>query len=794
MANKKVHKRDENILPIRDLVFHCLSKWYWFAITLTISISAAILYILSTPPVYVRSTEILIKEDGQRKGGGQGFQNFAVSQSTANAYEELKAFQSPEIMHEVIKRLGLDFEYYVEGDFFDILVHGTRPMKISAPDLRDGDRAHFKAAIIGRDSVELSNFQSEETPLTGKIIAILGDTVATPVGRIVIDSTEYFKIAAGMEMIVEKRNINELVNKLCGNLSATLVGEETSIIRLSLKDVSTIRATDILCAITEIYNEKWIENNNQIAAKTAEFISERAEELKTELLQLDRQIAIFNSENRISSSATSNMVHTATQSTSSERLLQLNSQLEIATFMKNHLGNSGRNEIIPTNSGVEISGIEQLISSYNTKLLERNRIAANSSETHPIVVDYDEALTELRSTIFTAIVDYISTLNRDIALKEREERQEITQVADNTGYLKELQVLLRQQKVKEALYLFLLQKLEETQLSKEFTASNNRILLPPGGSNTPIAPMQKQAIMLALVLGLLIPVTIIFVREITNRKVRGRKDIEDIDIPFIGEIPLYNTEKEKDSKKRSKKNKQREIVVKEGSRNVINEAFRVLRTNLEFMTEKKDEANVIILTSFNPGSGKTYLTMNIGAGLALKGSRVLVIDGDMRHGSASNYICDVENGLSDYLSGGTDNIEKIIAHDTGYNNLDIIPIGSTPPNPTELLHNDRFKTLIEAMRTKYNYIFIDCPPIDIVADTQIIAEHADRTIFVVRAGLLDREMLFELEDIYKEKRLKNLAMILNGTYTSQGRYGHKYGYSYSYGYGYGYGYGYHQKK
>ena len=299
--------------------------------------------------------------------------------------------------------------------------------------------------------------------------------------------------------------------------------------------------------------------------------------------------------------------------------------------------------------------------------------------------------------------------------------------------------------------------------------------------------MQKQSITLALIIGILLPTSIIFIREITNRKVRGRKDLENINIPYVGEIPLHG-KIEKNGKNR------REIVVQNGSRNVINEAFRVLRTNIEFMIRKGEDATVFGITSFNPGSGKTYLTMNIGASLAVKGAKVLVIDGDMRHGSSSEYAGSPETGLSDYLSCGTDDIEKITTRMDDYKSFDVIAIGSTPPNPTELLHSDRFKTLINEMRKKYDYILIDCPPIDIVADTQIIEEHCDRTLFVIRAGLLDREMLNKLEEIYQTKRLKNLAMILNGTHAGHNRYGYRYGYSYSYGYGYGYGYGYHSKR
>ena len=212
------------------------------------------------------------------------------------------------------------------------------------------------------------------------------------------------------------------------------------------------------------------------------------------------------------------------------------------------------------------------------------------------------------------------------------------------------------------------------------------------------------------------------------------------------------------------------------------------------MNDKSKKSNVIITTSFNPGSGKTFLTMNLGATLAIKGSRVLVIDGDLRRASASEYVQTTSAGLSEYLSGGTTDINSIITTDTGYDNLHIITVGTLPPNPTELIGSKRFEALIDSMRKRYDYIFIDCPPVEIVADTQIISKYSDRTLFVVRAGLMNREMLEELQNIYDSKRFNHLAMILNGTHSGSGRYGYSYGYSYSYGYGYGYGYHYHQKK
>ena len=270
-----------------------------------------------------------------------------------------------------------------------------------------------------------------------------------------------------------------------------------------------------------------------------------------------------------------------------------------------------------------------------------------------------------------------------------------------------------------------------------------------------------------------------------NTRVRGRKDLENLTIPFIGEIPLFTRKKKGILGKKPQEVKA--VVVKEGNRDIINEAFRVLRTNLEFMTGKDKTSNVIIMTSFNPGSGKSFLTMNIAMSLAIKGKKVLVIDGDLRHASASSYIDSPDKGLSDYLGGRIDNLDEIIVPDPKHKSMDILPVGTIPPNPTELLFDERLKQTIDTVREQYDYVLIDCPPVELVADTQIIEKLADRTIFVVRAGLLERSMLSELEKIYDEKKYKNMSLILNGTEGSDGRYGYCYGYRYGYGSGYHYG-------
>ena len=787
--NKPDKKNNDNVIPIKDLLFHCLRNWYWFALSLTIASGIAVYIIKSTPPQYKRYAEILIKESEQGTGTGTGntFNELGNSRTTADAKNEITVLQSVEIMKEAIRRLGLETEFMGDGRFYRGIIYKDWPLKIEALDLNERDAATFTTIITSDSTIVLKEFTYNNEPIGDCMMeACIGDTIQTPIGEIAIAATPNIGMFKNTELYIKKYNIDMLANQFCSSLSADLVNEEASIIGLSIKDVSTIRATHILTAILDIYNEKWIEENNYTTIKTAEFINKRAEEIKYELEAIDREIAKFRGDNRLSRNTASTLVQEAVGSREQEALLSLSNQLELAKFIKSYMQQNGNREVIPANTGIGASTVEELIVSYNTKLLERNRLVANSSENNPVVQDYDKDITAMFAGIESAIDSHIKELERQIAEADREIESSRSRFTSTTQNTKELQTLLRQQKVKNVLYLFLLQKLEETELSKEFSASNNRILVHPSGSDTPVEPMQKPIIMMALTLGSLLPLIVIFILVITNRKVRGRRDLEGIEIPFLGEIPLY-----KGSKKETSNSK---FVVKPGKRNVINEAFRVMRTNFEFMNDKDRQSTVVLTTSFNPGSGKTFITMNLGASLAIKGAKVLIIDGDLRRAAASEHIPATATGISDYLTGETDDINDIIVTDTGYENLHLIPVGPLPPNPTELLNSKYFANLIAAARERYEYILIDCPPIEIVADTQIIEEYCDRTLFIIRAGLLHREMLGELQDIYDNKRFKGLSMILNGTHSGGGKYGYGYSYSYSYGYGYGYGYHYHSKK
>lgn len=781
----------DDFLRIQDLLYLCLAKWKWFVLSLAVCLGFAAVYLLRTPAVYTRTASVLIKEDSKGKSVSsdlESFSEFGLFQSSTNVNNELIAFQSPALMTEVVKRLRLDMNYFVPGKFHRQVAYGlTLPVDVTINDLPENESAGFTLEVQPDSTLLLSDFTRNGTELDGKDIkGRLLDSITTPLGKIIIHTTPNYVKGETYTLYVGKSSLYNAVNSYASNLSVSLNNEKASVVDLSFRDNSTQRAEDVLSMLISVYNENWVKDKNQIAVSTSMFINERLGVIERELGNVDEDISSYKSEHLLPDVQAASSMYMAQSSATNAQILALNNQLYMTRYIRNYLANdANRTQLLPANSGIESANIESQIAEYNKQLLQRNSLVANSSTENPLVVDMDQALASMRGAIIRSIDNQIVTLNAQIKSLQQTEQQTTSRIAANPMQAKYLLSVERQQKVKEALYLFLLQKREENELSQAFTAYNTRVVTPPHGSMIPTAPVKKNILLVAFALGLLIPVVIIFMRENMNTRIRGRKDLESVTVPFIGEIPLFARKKKGLFAKKPQEVKA--IVVKEGSRDIINEAFRVLRTNLEFMTGKDKRSNIIVVTSFNPGSGKSFLTMNIAVSLAIKGKKILVIDGDLRHGSVSSYIDSPAKGLSDYLGGRIDNLDEIIVPDSKQKLMDILPVGTIPPNPTELLFDDRLKQAIDTVREQYDYVLIDCPPIELVADTQIIEKLADRTIFVVRAGLLERSMLAELEKIYGEKKYKNMSLILNGTEGSGGRYGYRYGYHYGYGYGYHYG-------
>lgn len=787
----------DDFIRIQDLYYLCLARWKWFVLSLAVCLGVAVIYLLKTPPVYTRTASLLIKEEsqGQSLSGdvGSAFADMGLFQSSTNVNNELISLRSPAVMYDVVKRLHLDVDYSTEGRFYPRIRYGRDlPLTVTFAGLADNEAASLVVEAVRPQGVKLSAFTRNGEALDGAVVGALNDTLVTPLGKVVVRPGEACLTwqQAAEPLSVSRSPMDAAVARYAAGLGVALNDEKATVIDLSFRDACVQRAEEVLNTLIAVYNENWIKDKNQIAVSTSLFINDRLGVIESELGHVDENISTFKSENLLPDVQAASQLYMSESSQAKSQILTLNTQLSMARYIRNYLtAASSRNQLLPANSGLESANIESQIAEYNTLQLQRNNLVANSSEQNPLVVDMDESLRSMRGSIVRSVDNLITTLNTQIRSLEKSDQQATARIAANPSQAKYLLSVERQQKVKESLYLFLLQKREENELSQAFTAYNTRVITPPTGSMVPTAPVKKNILLVGFALGLLLSVVIVFLQESMNTRVRGRKDLENLSLPFVGEIPLYGKARRSGLfRKKVAPLTETKVVVQEGRRDVLNEAFRVLRTNLEFVSAETGTGQVILMTSFNPGSGKTFLTVNIAATLALKGKRVLVIDGDLRRGSTSVYVGSPHHGLSNYLAGKVQRIDDVVVPASETVRFDVLPVGTIPPNPTELLSGERLQALLADLRTRYDYVLVDCPPIELVADTHILAKYADRTVFVVRAGLLERSMLGELQNIYAEQKFPNMAVILNGTEGGGSyRYGYRYGYHYGYGSGYHYG-------
>ena len=617
-------KPADDFIRLQDLFYLCLNKWYWFVISLAITLGAAVAYLLTTPPVYTRSASLLIKEDSKGNSmndaaGVLGDMN--LFQTNTNVNNEIQSLQSPSVMLDVVKRLHLDINYYTDGGFYKKVLYGQScPYAVTFNDLQNNESVAFTILPGQKGQVKLADFSHNGEEVEGSVMVMLNESMDTPVGKLTVKAAND-SAAYEAPVYVSRIGYQAATGAYAANLSVALNDEKSTVVNLSFTDVCIQRAEDVLNTIIAVYNENWIRDKNQIAVSTSAFISDRLGVIEQELGNVDEDISSYKSEHLLPDVQAAASMYMAQSSETNAQILDLNNRLYMTRYIRDHLANeANRYGLLPA-AGTESSSIESQISEYNTLLLQRNNLVASSSTSNPIVVDMDQSLDAMRRAIITSLDNHMIMLQNQLSTLQSTEQKATDRIAATPDQAKYLLSVERQQKVKEALYLFLLQKREENELSQAFTAYNTRIITPPTGSGAPTAPVKKNILLVAIALGILVPVVVVFALESSNTKVRGRKDVEGLSMPFIGEIPLYGKRKSTLQKlamffrKRNTRHDDEEshILVKEGSRNMINEAFRVLRTNLEFMARKDGHTDVTVVTSFNPGSGKTFITMNLRA-------------------------------------------------------------------------------------------------------------------------------------------------------------------------------------
>lgn len=774
MSNNAFQHEDESTLKISDLWNLVWNRKWWYVLSIGICLLGAAFYLYRTPVSYSRTAKLIVDESSQdatMRNLGVASANMMRTRMSFNTVEnEMEAFKSPDLMQVVVERLGLQTRY-VEKQFLRDVELYRAPVSMHLVSDNPQSGFSFIATRTGDNKVLLSKFKLGADKFDAEVEGKLGDTLSTPVGSFVLFPTEQikdFKHPISISWATSGARAKNYMSKL----SVSLASKESSVIVLNMQDRYPARAESVLNSLIDVYNEAWLGNKNRSAINTAEFINERLVVIEKELSAVEDALKDFKSKNNVTDIKASGQAYLQESTLYAAKSFELNNQLSIAKFIRDYLADPTKKDaLIPSNLGLASQSVEAQIGEYNELVLKRDRLAAGSSENNPMISDINVAIVSVRDAILRSVDNLVSTLDLQINKINSQEKQVLSRIASNSGKELKLVSIQRQQQITENLYVFLLQKREENELSALVNVGNTRLIMNPNGSPLPVAPNKMMILLIALLLGFGVPFGIFYLIKIVDNTIKVKADLGRLSVPFLAEIP-------KSVEKKSG------IIVEQGNRDVMNEAFRVLRTNLDLMLGRNAKSKVIMFTSFHPDAGKTFSTMNIAASMALKGSKVIMVDLDLRKASLSKALDKEFSGVAAYLNGKMDDYHQGI--DSISETLDIIPVGSLPPNPAELLISDRFRDMLEQLKSEYDYVFLDCPPIDIVTDANIITNYVDLTVFVLRSGRLPKQILTHLDELYKSGKYNHMALMLNFVDMQYNKYG--YGKS-GYGYGYGYGYG-----
>lgn len=776
-TNNSSNKNDQG-LNIVDLFMYLASQWKWFLLSILICGGIAWYNYARAPLVYFRSATVIIK-DPSNKASTSGLDRFDNFINKVNVANEILQFRSKKLMREVVQRVHADVSYQIKDGLRSNELYNESPVLVSLPDALPEQSFSFTMTLKDAKKVTLSDFSGIEAKPSYEVA--LNDTVAIIEGmNVVVTATNYLRDSwLNTPIRVQKLPVESMVNYYKNALGIQQEEEEASILTLALKDSSPARAEDVLNTLITVYNEEAIKEKNQVAVNTANFINERLIIIERELGNVESNLESFKQRNQIVDIASSAGMYMTESQKYNADAMELETQLRLANFIKDYLTDPGKEtDLIPSNTGISDMNIENQISLYNAAKLKRDHLIDDSSVNNPVVQELNNSLRAMKQSIIRAVDNMIVSLNvkrNDAQNREMRAQDRVTAIPTKERQMLSIE---RQQKIKEALYLFLLNKREENALSQAMADNNARVIDGAEGSNAPISPNRNRILLLGLLVGIALPGAVCLAILFMDTRVHGRKDIEGAtSVPYLGEIPL--------DKEAMKDHRKKVMAVKEQGDDIVSEAFRILRTNMAFLSKKDKPAQVITFTSFNIGAGKTFIARNLSMSLAYMKKRVVMVDLDIRKGTLSRHFGHYHVGVTNYLSDNTVKVDNIIQHQEGF---DLIPAGILAPNPAELLMDNRLDELMNELRTRYDYIIADNVPVGLIADATIANRIADLTIFVVRAGKLDRRQLPDIEKLYQEKKLKNMALVLNGANPE------RHGYGYSYGYGYGYGYGTKKKK
>lgn len=792
-------EQDEEKVDYQELLFRYIIHWPWFVASIMVCLIVAWVYLHFQTPVYQVSASIMIKDD-KKSGGSTDLENLGIGgviTSTQSIDNEIEVLRSKTILKEVVNNLELYITYNDEDEFPKKEMYKTSPVIVNltaqeADKLPEAALIDMKISPEGSLDVNLKVGLNEYNQHFDKLPAVL-PTDAGTFGFALKDSLTNGKI----EGQKGERHISTVVSQpfgvakgYQGALSIAPTSKATSVAVVSLMNTNIQRAQDFINKLMEMYNRNTNNDKNEVAEKTREFINERIKIIDEELGSTEDKLEAFKRNAGLTDISSDAQLAVSGNAEYEKKRVENGTQINLVRDLAKYINNpSNEYEVLPGNIGLSDAGLTTQIERYNELVTERKRLLRTSTESNPMIVNLDTSIRAMKANVQTAINGTLQGLLIVKADLDREAGRFSRRISDAPGQERQYVSIARQQEIKAGLYLMLLQKREENAITLAATANNAKIIDEPVASGGPLSPKPKMIYMVALVVGVGLPVGIIFLIGLTKLKIEGRGDIEKLTrLPIIGDVPLTT-------------DKTGSIAVFENQNTLMSETFRTIRTNLQFMLAK--EQKVILVTSTISGEGKSFISANLAISLSLLGKKVVIVGLDIRKPGLNKvfHISRKEQGITQYLSNPEKNLMDFVQLSDVSKNLYILPGGTVPPNPTELLARDGLDKAIETLRKNFDYIILDTAPVGMVTDTLLIGRVTDLSIYVCRADYTRKAEFTLVNELASADKLPNLCTVINGLDLQKKKYGYYYGYGkygkyYGYGkrYGYGYGYGEHTVK